>query len=212
MAAMMVPGRTATFALLALTASTTAVHVLPGDDRPLIAALQLVLAATVVGVVPGGLVVLGWRAPLSLGLLEWLAISIALSFGIVHLITVAMIVAHGSVPLLSGVLVMALGLCAAWLALSRKGPSCQLSVNFEDVIGLALLLVLGALLYVQGSPIGEWEDQVHISIVRRMAALPRLTLDNFYFTPGVIYTYPFPSTHALMAFITRLSNLDALFV
>jgi hypothetical protein len=212
MAAMMVPGRTATFALLALTASTIAVHFLPGDDRPLIAALQLVLATTVVGVVPGGLVVLGWRAPLSLGLLEWLAISIALSFGIVHLITVAMIVAHGSVPLLSGVLVMALGLCAAWLALSRKGPSCQLSVNFEDVIGLALLLVLGALLYVQGSPIGEWEDQVHISIVRRMAALPRLTLDNFYFTPGVIYTYPFPSTHALMAFITRLSNLDALFV
>ena len=212
MAAMIVQGRTATFALLGLTSSTIAVHFMSGDDRPLIAALRLVLATTVVGVVPGGLLVLGWRAPLSLGLLEWLAISIALSFGIVHLVTVGMIVAHGNVPLLSGALVLALGLCAAWLALSRRRPICQLSVSFEDVVGLTLLIVLGALLYLQGSPIGEWEDQIHISIVRRMAALPHITLDNFYLTPGVVYTYPFPSTHALMAFITRLSNLDALFV
>ena len=212
MAAMIVPGRTATFALLALTASTIVVHFLPGDDRPLIAALQLVLATTVVGVVPGGLLVLGWRAPLSLGLLEWLAISIALSFGIVHLITVVMILAHGGVPLLSGAIVAACGLCAVGIAVSRRDKGFQLSIHADDVIGLGLLVVLGALLYIQGSPIAEWEDQIHISIVRRMAALPNLALDNFYLTPGVVYTYPFPSIHALMAFITRLSNLDALFV
>jgi hypothetical protein len=184
----------------------------PGDDLPLIVALQLVLATFVVAVVPGGLAVLAWRATPSLGLLEWLAISVALSFGIVHLITVAMIVAHGGVPTLSGALVAALGAAGAWLVVARRTATTRVSIDIEDAIGVLLLVVLGGLLYVQGSPVGEWEDQVHAAIVRRMAALPRLTLDNFYLTPGVVYTYPFPSTHALMAFITQLSNLDAMFV
>ncbi|MGH9721447.1 MAG: hypothetical protein ACRD8O_14655, partial [Bryobacteraceae bacterium] len=209
---MIVQGRTASYALLALVALAVILRFVPGGDRPLIAALQLVLATMVVAVVPGGLAVLGWRAMPSLGMLEWLAISIALSFGIVHLITVAMILAHGSVLAVSGALVVALGGVGAWLAVRRTRPLSQLSVDVEDVIGLGLLLVLGVFLYIQGSPVAEWEDQIHVSIVRRMAALPRLTLDNFYLTPGVVYTYPFPSTHALMALVTRLSNLDALFV
>jgi hypothetical protein len=207
-----VQGRTATYALLALTALAIVVRFMPGDARPIIAALQLVFATLVFGVVPGGLLVLGWRATPSLGMLEWLAISIALSFGIVHLITVAMIGGHGGVATLSAAVVVALMAAGAWLAMARTTAMTQLSIDIEDVIGLALLLMLGTLLYIQGSPVGEWEDQVHASIVRRMAALPRLTLDNFYLTPGVVYTYPFPSTHALMAFIAKLSNLDALFV
>ena len=186
---------------------------MPGGDRPLIVALQLVLATFVVAVVPGGLAVVAWRATPSIGMLEWLAISVALSFGIVHLITVAMIVAHGGVPTLSGALVATLGAAGAWLAMARRTAATRVSIDIDDVIGLLFLVVLGALLYLQGSPVGEWEDQVHAAIVRRMAALPRLTLDkNLLPRARSRLHVPVSSTHALMAFITQLSNLDAMFV
>ena len=76
----------------------------------------------------------------------------------------------------------------------------------------SLLLALSAVLYNLGSPMTWWEDQVHVSIVRRLSELASPRLDNLYVTPGIVYSYPIPGTHYFMALIARLSDLDALFV
>jgi hypothetical protein len=77
---------------------------------------------------------------------------------------------------------------------------------------LGVLIVFSALLYGLGSPVDWYEDQVHVAIVRRLSALSAPRLDNLYFSPGIVYTYPFPGTHYFMALVARLTDLDALVV
>jgi hypothetical protein len=104
------------------------------------------------------------------------------------------------------------GCAAGWCWYTSRTRTMVIRAGGDDAIGLGLLVVVAACLYAQGSPFNGWEDQIHVSIVRRLAALPRLTLDNFYVTPTVVYTYPFPSTHAFMALVARIGASDALFV
>ena len=49
-------------------------------------------------------------------------------------------------------------------------------------------------------------------MVRRLAAMPHPAIDDFYHVPNLVYTYPFPGTHFVMALISGLGGLDALFV
>ena len=195
------------FALLALAASLTFVS----DATATGAAVKVVAATMAVAILPGALLSLLWRPKAALGLLEWLAISIALSFGLLHLMTTGIIVLHGGIPTASILLLVALAMGFVVL-LFRRHDSMRVSVGLDDVLGLIVLVVLAVSLYSQGSPVFDWEDQVHVSVVRRLAALDRLTLDNFYLTPHVVYTYPFPSTHAFMALVTDVGKVDALFV
>jgi hypothetical protein len=181
------------------------------DATPGGAALKIVVAAIAVGVIPGAVVTFLWRPQPTLGLLELAAISIAISFGIVHLLTVGMILVHAGVPSVAVALLAVSAAGALWLLYAHRTGGMRVRADLDDAIGLVLLVGVATFLYIQGSPVAEWEDQVHVSIVRRMAALSRLTLDNFYLTPGVVYTYPFPSTHAFMAFVTRIAATDALF-
>jgi hypothetical protein len=196
-----------TFALLALAASLTFVS----DATATGAAVKVIVATIAVGVLPGAVASLLWRPRATLGLLEWLAISIALSFGIVHLMTTGMVILHGGVPTASIVLLVALATGLVALLFTRR-DSMRVSVGIDDALGLVVLIVLAVCLYAQGSPVAEWEDQIHAAIVRRLAALDHLTLDNLYLTPHVVYTYPFPSTHAFMAFVADIGHIDPLFV
>jgi hypothetical protein len=195
------------FALLALAASLPFVS----DTTAVGAAMKVVGATMAVAILPGALLSLLWRPRAALGLLEWLAISIALSLGLVHLMTTGIIILHVGVPRASVLLLVALAMGCVALLFTRH-DAMRVSVGRDDVMGLIVLVVLAVCLYIQGSPVFDWEDQVHVSVVRRLAALDRLTLDNFYLTPHVVYTYPFPSTHAFMAFVTHIGNVDALFV
>jgi len=176
------------------------------------AAAKVVVAALVVGVTPGVLITLAWRPRSELDLLELAAMGAAVSFGLVHLLTVAIILLHGSVQIGSVIMLAAQGCAAGGIWYWSRHRTMLIRVAPDDVIGLALLVLVAACLYAQGSPFNGWEDQIHVSIVRRLAALPRLALDNFYVTPGVVYTYPLPSTHAFMAFVARIGGSDALFV
>lgn len=194
-------------ACVALAASLSAVS----DATALSAAIKVVGGTIAAGVLPGAALILSWRPRVTFGLLEFLAISIALSLGVVHLVTVLLILAHGGIPSASVALLAALAVIATGV-LVRRGNPVRVRIEGGDLLGLLVLGVLATVLYVQGSPVVDWEDQVHVSIVRRLAALDRLTLDNFYLTPHVIYTYPFPSTHAFMALVTRIGDIDALFV
>ncbi|MEQ1573847.1 MAG: hypothetical protein ABL993_06325 [Vicinamibacterales bacterium] len=182
------------------------------DSTAVGAAIKVVVAGLAVGVIPGALVTLLWWPRPNLGFLEWLAISIAVSFGLGHLITVFMILAHVGVPTMAVALPVVWFGAALWLLLRGTGRGPSISLGRDEVFGVALLAVAGSYLYIQGSPAVEWEDQVHVSIVRRLAALAQPALDNMYLQPGVVYTYPFPSTHAFMALVTRIAGTDALFV
>ena len=79
----------------------------------------------------------------------------------------------------------------------------RVAVHLDEFILAFLLVALGAFLYRLGSPVEWFEDQVHAAIVRRLSVLADPRLDNVYFTPGIVYTYPFPGIHYFMALVAQ---------
>jgi hypothetical protein len=180
-----------------------------GDGQTLTAALKLVTAAFAVGVVPGALATMLWWPRRALTLLEVIGFGAAISFGLVHLLAVLAVSAHVGAPMILGMLAIGSTLMAirtVWR------PFGLVVITLDELIVLSLLLALSVFLYNLGSPVTWWEDQVHVSVVRRLSELAAPRLDNLYVTPGIVYAYPIPGTHYFMALIARLSDLDALFV
>jgi hypothetical protein len=176
------------------------------DATPL---LRLLAATLAVGVLPGALVTLLWKPRSGLTMLEIVGYGGAISFGIVQLLTIVAISAHlspGIILALSGAGCVAI----AAVVIYRRPPG--VAVHPDELILGFLLVVLAAFLYRLGSPVEWFEDQVHAAIVRRLSALATPRLDQIYFTPGIVYTYPFPGIHYFMALVARLSDLDPLFV
>ena len=174
-------------------------------------AVRLLSATLAVGVVPGALATMLCRPRPQLTGLETIGFGIALSFGIVQLATITALSLHSSPAATVGVIAVASILMAGCVVAS---PSRRLSIvlTLDELIVLSLLVALSLFLYNLGSPVNWYEDQVHVAIVRRLAALESPRLDNLYVTPGVLYTYPFPGTHYFMALVAKLSDLDSLFV
>jgi hypothetical protein len=168
-------------------------------------------AIVLLAVIPGALTVLAWRPRRVIGLLELLGFSIAISFVELQFLTISALTAHWS-PLQA---LMVIGLMSAahvvWVARSLKdGVRVQIA---RHEIALVLLLVgLALLLYAAGSPLANREDHIHISIARRLAELSSPAIDNFYLSPGVVYPYPFPGTHYMMALISRVGDIDPMFL
>ena len=157
------------------------------------AALRIVTATLVVGIVPGALVTLLWRPRPQLTALEVVGFGIALSFGVVHLLTMVAVSAHVS----PAFMLAALGIASALMAgrLIHKGigaGSGAVVVSIDELIVLALLCLLAVPLYLQGSPFDAYEDQVLASIARRLSELQAPRLDNLYVAPGIVYTCPVP--------------------
>src|SRR5438034_674179 len=77
--------------------------------------------------------------------------------------------------------------CFLWKAIrGGLGPR----VDGYDVSLAVLLVATGTVLYAKGSPMYSGEDQIHISVVRRLAYLANPAIDNIYLSPNTIYTYP----------------------
>jgi hypothetical protein len=183
----------------------------PGEGA-LLSGLKLVSASLTVGLVPGVLCLLASGLAVQVSLLEVAVLGIALSLAIAQGFTMVILLLH--VPVAGAVLVLAVGcvvggLLVAWRERRRPGG---VPVGREELALGALILILAALLYVRGSPVVSGEDRIHVGVIRRLGSLPRPALDNFYIAPGVVYTYPFPGAHLLMAMVGRLADLDALFV
>lgn len=194
---------------LLLLAGTLIVRFLDADHA-IVAALKVVCAAIAVGIVPGAILTLVSRPRPELSFFEFAGFAAALSFGVVQLMTVFAVTAHVSATFV----LVGLGVAAAagiWRCLFRP-PPIVIRIGVDDAILLTLLAILAAFLYLQGSPVEAFEDQVHAAIVRRLAHLEHPALDNLYVAPGIVYTYPFPGTHYFMALIARLGEVDALFV
>src|SRR5262249_7384775 len=73
------------------------------------------------------------------------------------------------------------------------------------------ILMIAAVLYVKGSPFFSDEDQMYAAIVRRLAAMDRPSSVGFYHAAGAVFPHPFPGVQFLMALVSRLGGVDALF-
>ena len=179
------------------------------DPSAALAAVRLLLAGLAVAVFPGACIVLAWRPRRDITVLEFAALGIAASLILVQALTVGAIVLHQPIDAMLAVLAM-VALAHAAAAGLRRGIVVRFPRS-EWMLAGAIAFV-AASLYVAGSPYGSTEDAIHVAIVRRLRFLDAPSLHNVYPVPDVVYTYPFPGTHYLMAAISRLADLDPLFV
>ena len=173
------------------------------------AAFKVVTATLALAVVPGALATLLWRPRPQLSMLELLGFGVAASFGIVQLLTILAVSFHTS----PGLILTGLGLVLFLVALrAAKRTSATLFITVDELIVLALVAAVAVPLYLQGSPVEAYEDQVLVAIMRRLSALDAPRLDNIYVAPGIINAYPFPGGLYFMALVARLGDIDPLFL
>lgn len=176
------------------------------------AGLRLAAAAFLVAALPGVALVLLLRPSGRQSLLDLLALGLASNLALVQLLTVLAISLH--LPTRQVLLAAtaasfaALGLTALW-----PGPGRVTAWGHELALA-GLLLVPAFCAYLLGTPYTytAGEDGTHIAIVRRLALLEAPAIDNIYWAPGIVYTYPFPSTHYLLALVSQAADLDPMFV
>ncbi len=187
-------------------------HGLP-QDHPVWAAVKVVSAALTVGVVPGALVVLAVQPCAGLTLLEVFGIGVAVSLGWIQLATVISLTLHIPVSTMAMAWAGAAAAAAAVLAIRKpRDPRWTVRLDTREAVIGGSLLTLAVLLYLKGAPFLTWDDQVHAALVRRLAYVRHPALDNLHFLPNLVFTYPFPGTHFLMALVSQLGGIDALFV
>ena len=186
------------------------VAVIP-SDRPIVWLLRLMSAGFIVCLAPGIATVLAWRPRESVSLLELLGISIGISIAVVQLLTVLAVLYAWSPD-------VSLGLLGLWIMAHAAAAGLQHRTAFvirttvSEAVLLAVLVGLGVVLYAAGSPIDTTEPRIHIAILRRLAQLSAPTLYNMYLAPEIVYTYPFPGIHYLLALMSRLEGIDPLFL
>ena len=207
-AALHVSGRTAAVGALVTIAVALGCRLLDTEQSSF-AALTILSATLVVGVVPGVLVTLLWRPRSELTALEVIGFGIAISLGLVQVLTILAVSAHLNAAVMLALLVAVSVLLAARVI---RRPAGTILLTLDELLVCLLLLAVSVLLYGLGSPVTSTEDQVHAAIVRRLSQLAAPRLDNLYFAPGIVYTYPFPGIHYLMALVARLGDIDQLFL
>lgn len=203
-----VSARTIAVLVLTLAAGVVACRVFDADRAPT-AALKVVGATLAVGMLPGMLATLLWQPRPRISVLELMGWGIGISFSLAHLLTILAVSAHLDGAVILGVLLIGATLMAGVVI---RRSSCTIVVSLDELIVLALLVVLGWSLYMVGAPVDNTEDQIHASIARRLSQLASPRFDNLYAVPGIVYTYPFPGTHYFIGLIARLGDIDALFV
>jgi hypothetical protein len=182
----------------------------PGDSA-VTWALRIAGAGVLITVVPGSLAVLAWQPRRDFTLLELLGVGFAVSLVVVQLLTIAAVMYSWSVD-------VSLALLGAWTAghavaaFRRRGDETRIVVPGGEVALACAVLLLGAALYVAGSPFDTTEPRVHISLVRRLVHLAAPTPYTLYVAPEVVYTYPFPGTHYLLALMSRAGSIDPFFL
>ena len=205
---MIVSTRVAGVVTLVAIAIACGCHVLD-PEHPAAAAAKLLSATVAIAVLPGAVVTLLWRPRPQMTILEVIGFGLALSAALVELCTILAVVLHVSSGIVGAMLLAGTVMAAARLV---QQPTAAVVVEFDEAIVLLLLAVLAVVLYGLGSPLATSEDDIHVAIVRRLAALGSPRFDNLYFVPGVIYTYPFPGIHYMLSLIARVGDVDALFV
>ncbi len=211
MGAAKIPYRTFLPVLASAGLAALAARLAPADHA-LGAALRLGAGAFLVAFLPGLSLVVAWKPSWRLTVVEAVALGAAANLGLLQLLTMAAIGFHLSANVI--LLVGAAGTMALLGVTAWRGGSEHLVAWPHQLVFMVLLLAPAAAAYVLGTPFtyATGEDGTHVSVVRRLALLPAPSIDNLYWAPGVVYTYPFPATHYLIALVSRVADLDPLFV
>ena len=173
--------------------------------------VRVMAVSGMVAIMPGMLVLLAWRPRQTFGLLELLGFSMGVSFALVQVLVVAALTFHWS-PIQA---VVVFGLIAAGhavMALRHAERGVSVRVPLEQLAIMVLLAGLALFLYAAGSPVQDQEDRIHISIVQRLVHLTRPDIGNIYLSPGVVYTYPFPGTHYMLALMSWIGDIEPMFL
>lgn len=204
--------KTVACALLTLALAQPLVRLLP-ENIALCASLKLVVSTVNIAVLPGMAVVLVLRPLRCPTLLMLFGIGMAVSFGIVQLLTFVSLIGH--VPVYATTMALwfsCLGLLH-WVLFSESNDNV-FSVERGELLIVLLLAILSFFTYFTGFEYTCWtgEDGIHISVIRRLAFLNNPSLDNIYWAPGLIYTYPFPATHYFFAQVSQAGNIEPFYV
>ena len=187
-----------------------AAHWLPQDVASW-AALRVVLGACAVGWVPGALLLLALRSRRSVVELELFALAPIATFLVVQVLCIGALVAHWS-AVQSLLMLGAIALVSAIVAIRRQAT---VAVSTPRAVIVTAILLVAAILYVQGAPYSSSEDQIHVALARRLAFWASPNQEQLYFlynVPTGFYPYPFPATHYFIALISRACDLDVIFV
>ena len=155
-------------------------------------------AATLVVLLPGGLIARVLRRPSVSATLAWTLVGIFGSGAIVFAV-------HGSLDLALG-LYAALGAGALVALLVRRVVAAR-----RRPLGVILLGVLAGVLIWQVAGVLDGDALFHLARVRKLLAFSDLhlrTLDEFK-DGGLHPGYAFPLWHLFLAFVARLSGVDA---
>jgi len=203
--------RAATLALGAMGLLATAARIAPGD-APTGAALRLWAGVFLVALLPGVALVLRWRPGPRMSVVDLLALGAAANLALVQLLTVLAVTLH--LPARTMLLVMAIATLVLLGSTAARKDERPFVVWRHQLLLIGLLAIPAGAAYLLGTPYSyaSGEDGTHIAVVRRLALLERPAIDNLYWAPGIVYTYPFPATHYLIALVSQASDLDPLFV
>lgn len=205
-----VPPRRAASILVLAGVSAISTRMLP-EASALGWMIRVASASALLGVIPGALVLLAWRPRGSIGLLELLGLSLGISFAVVQFLTVAALTLHWS-PTQTTAALAVLVVAHAAVVLRRTGSGVSVRITPGDVAVAFVAAGIGAFLYAAGSPFDNQEDAIHVSLVQRLAHLPAPAIGNIYLSPGITYTYLFPGTHYMLALMSRIGDIEPLFL
>ena len=164
-----------------------------------------------VALVPGAAAVLGILPTRTWPLTEFLVIACSVSVALVQIMTIAALTLHFGTTTTLALLFSASALLLGWSAVnSKKGAA--IAFTAAEITFWAMVVALACVLYVKGSPYSSGEDQIHLSVIRRLAMKGDPGLHSIYFLPGIIYTYPFPGIHYLDSLVSTLGGVDPVFV
>ena len=205
-----VPPRSAVVILTLASVGAIGTRMLP-DASAVAWMIRVASVSTLVGVIPGALVLLAWRPRESIGLLELLGLSLAISFAVVQVCTVAALTLHCS-PMQTTSALAVFGVAHAAMALQRTRRGVTVRITPDEIAVALVVAGLAIFLYAAGSPFEDQEDVIHVSVVQRLAYLPTPAIGNIYLSPGITYTYLFPGTHYMLALMSRIGDIEPLFL
>ena len=172
---------------------------------------RVVLPALGVALVPGAAAVLGILRDRTWPLTEFLVVACGVSIALVQIMTIAALTLHFSTTTTLAVLFLGSALLLGITAFDSK-KCAVITYTASEAVFWAMVIALACLLYVEGSPYSGGEDYLHLSVIRRLSMKSDPALNNIYFVPGIIYTYPFPGIHYLNALVSTLGGVDPIFV
>jgi hypothetical protein len=172
---------------------------------------RVVFPALGVALVPGAAAVLGILPDRTWPLTEFLVVACSVSIALVQVMTIAAMTLHFGTMTTLALLLSASALLLGWSALNSKKVAA-IAFTASEITFWLMVIALACLLYVEGSPYSSGEDYLHLSVIRRLAMKGDPAVDNIYFVPRIIYTYPFPGIHYLNALVSTLGGADPVFV